>query len=157
VIDSSGAVRQTVVVDVDPDQAFELFTSKMTDWWPSGHHIGAAPIERVLIEPHEGGRWYTRHEDGSETSTGFVRVWQPPARLVVTWQITAEWTYDVALITTVEVNFTDLGDGQTRVELVHSDFDNYGPDADRMRRRFDEPDAWAATLSAYAGRAKVTA
>jgi uncharacterized protein YndB with AHSA1/START domain len=156
VIDSNGAVRQHITVGVRPDRAFELFTARMTDWWPSQHHIGSAPISEIIVEPREGGRWYTRHEDGTETSTGYVRTWQPPNRLVLTWQISAEWSFDTALITTVDLTFTATDDGRTLVELVHGGFDNYGPDADRMRRTFDSPDAWPTTLAAYADRAEIS-
>ena len=78
------SIRRSVVVPVAPDRAFEVFTSGMTGWWPSDHHIGSAPIEQIVIEPREGGRWYTRHTDGSETSTGYVAAWEPPERVVVT-------------------------------------------------------------------------
>lgn len=156
-IDSSGSIRQQVVVGVEPARAFELFTSRMTDWWPAHHHIGGAPIDKVVIEPHQGGRWFTRHTDGSETSTGYVRAWEPPSRLVLTWQINAEWSFDTALITTVELTFTAQDGEHTLVELVHGDFDNYGPDADRMREQFDSPDAWVATLAAFAARSEVSA
>lgn len=156
-IDDSGSVRQQVVVGVPPAQAFELFTARMTDWWPSDHHIGSAPISEILIEPREGGRWYTRHTDGSESSTGYVRTWEPPSHLVLTWQISAEWSYDTALITTVELTFTPTADGRTLVDLVHGGFENYGPDADRMRQTFDGPDAWATTLAAYSARTEVPA
>lgn len=156
-IDSTGAVRQQIVVGVDPTRAFDIFTTHMTDWWPSDHHIGSAPIKQIIIEPREGGRWYTHHTDGTETSTGYVVAWDPPARLVITWQISAEWSFDTALITTIELTFTAQDDQDTLVELTHSDFDNYGPDTDRMRKMFDGPDAWAATLTAFAARTGVSA
>jgi uncharacterized protein YndB with AHSA1/START domain len=156
-IDSTGAVRQQIVVGVDPARAFDIFTTHMTEWWPSDHHIGNAPIEQIIIEPREGGRWYTRHTDGTETSTGYVAAWDPPARLIITWQISAEWSFDTALITTVELTFTAQNDQHTLVELAHRDFDKYGPDADRMRKMFDGPDAWTATLAAFAARTGVRA
>lgn len=155
-IDCDGAIHQQVVVDADPARAFELFTAHMTDWWPSDHHIGRAPIEQIVVEPREGGRWYTRHIDGSTTSTGYVRTWEPPSRLVLTWQINADWSFDTALVTTVELTFTDRGNG-TVVQLTHSDFDRYGPDADRMRTVFDSPGAWASTLAAFAAGSQVSA
>jgi uncharacterized protein YndB with AHSA1/START domain len=144
------AVRREVVVPVGRERAFEVFTTRMTDWWPSHHHIGSAPIAQVVIEPREGGRWYTRHVDGSETSTGFVAAWEPPQRLVVTWQIGADWHYDPQLITTVEVRFVAEGPERTRVLLEHRDLERFGPEAERMRQTFTEPGAWTATLAAYA-------
>jgi hypothetical protein len=63
-------------------------------------------------------------------------------------QITAAWSCDTALISTVELSFTSQDEHHTLVELTHRDFDDYGPDADRMRDTFDSSDAWATTLAA---------
>ena len=144
------SIRRQVVVGVPRERAFEVFTAGMTGWWPSDHHIGSAPIAEIVIEPREGGRWYTRHEDGTETSTGLVTVWKPPARLALTWQISADWTYDPTLVTTVELRFVAEAPDRTRVELEHRDLDRFGPAAERMRALFDAPDAWNATLAAFA-------
>ena len=150
-IDQVESVRREVVVPASAQRAFDVFTAGISDWWPSEHHIGSAPIEEVIIEPREGGRWYTRHEDGSETSTGYVLAWEPPERLVITWQISAEWRYDPKLVTTIEVRFVAEAPDRTRVQLEHRDLDRFGPDAERMRLTFDAPGAWDATLAAYAG------
>jgi len=152
-IGTTDAVRREIVVDVPPDRAFELFTADMTTWWPAAHHIGSAPIAEVVIEPRTGGRWYTRHEDGTETYTGIVRAWEPPGRLVVTWQIGADWKYHDDLVTTVEVLFQPAGDGRTRVSLEHRDLDAYGADAAAMKVTFEGEGAWGATLAAYAAAA----
>ena len=150
-IQTIAPVRREVVVAAPPDRAFETFTAGMTRWWPKNHHIGSAPIEEIIIEPHEGGRWYTRHTDGSETSTGYVAAWEPPSRVVLTWQITAEWRFDAGLVTTVEIRFAEDEPGRTRVELEHRDLERFGTEAERMRQMFDGPQAWAGTLAAYAG------
>jgi len=152
-IETVEAIRREIVVDLPPARAFELFTANMTAWWPAHHHIGSAPIAEIVVEPRAGGRWYTRHQDGSETSTGAVVVWEPPARLVVTWQIGADWQFHDDLITTVEVGFTPAGEGRTLVRLEHRDLEAFGADAAAMRETFDAPDAWTATLSAYAASA----
>ena len=144
------SVRRQVVVETSQERAFEVFTAGMTSWWPPEHHIGSAPIEEIVIEPREGGRWYTRHTDGSETSTGFVSTWEPPERLVLTWQIGADWTYDPKLITSVELRFVAEGPARTRVELEHRDLDRFGPDAERMHETFSAPGAWDSTLAAFA-------
>jgi uncharacterized protein YndB with AHSA1/START domain len=149
-IETVEAIRRDVVVDVGQARAFELFTKDMTSWWPSAHHIGSAPIEQIIVEPWVGGRWYTRHQDGSETSTGFVTLWEPPGRLVITWQIGADWKYHPDLVTSVEVRFEADGDARTRVLLEHRDLEAFGADAAAMRKTFSEPGAWTATLVAYA-------
>jgi uncharacterized protein YndB with AHSA1/START domain len=80
-----------------------------------------------------------------------VVAWEPPERLVVTWQISADWKFDPSLVTTVEVRFEDEGPDRTRVRLEHRDLERSGPDAERMHATFEEPGAWAGTLAAFAG------
>lgn len=151
-IETVEAIRREVVVDVDRDLAFDTFTAGMTSWWPAEHHIGSAPIEQIVIEPHPGGRWYTRHEDGTETSTGVVVAWDRPARLVLTWQIGADWDYHADLVTTIEVSFHTEGADRTRVILEHRDLAAFGADAAAMRETFDQPGAWTTTLAAFVAR-----
>jgi uncharacterized protein YndB with AHSA1/START domain len=125
----------------------------MTSWWPAEHHIGSAPIEEVVIEPYAGGRWYTRHTDGTETYTGVVTAWDPPGRLVVTWQIGADWKFHADLVTSVELRFTPEGPGRTRVELEHRDLDRHRSlhtpqtrPASMRGRRASRPAMWTATI-----------
>jgi hypothetical protein len=151
VITDQGDIRHEILVDMTPQVAWDRFTGRITEWWRKEHHIGSAPIQEIVIEPFVGGRWFTRHTDGSETSTGVVRVWEPPTKLMLTWQLTAAWEYDPDFVTTLALQFTDAGDGRTLVELEHAGFEAYGPDADEMRGTFEAPDAWPGTLAAYAG------
>ena len=151
--DSEEPIRREIVVDVPPERAFALFTDEMTSWWPPAHHIGSAPIAEIVVEPRAGGRWFTRHQDGTETSTGGVLAWEPPGRLVITWQIGADWKFHPELVTTVELRFEPAGDGRTRVRLEHRDLDAFGAGADAMKKTFEDPGAWTATLEAYAAAA----
>jgi uncharacterized protein YndB with AHSA1/START domain len=146
-------VRREVVVPVGQARAFEIFTAEMTSWWPEEHHIGSSPIAEEVVEPRVGGRWYTRHEDGSETSTGVVRVWEPPSRLVVTWQIGADWQFHDDLVTTVEVRFLPDGDGRTRVVVEHRDLEAFADQAAAMKELFESPGAWDGVLASYAAQA----
>jgi uncharacterized protein YndB with AHSA1/START domain len=147
------SVRRQVVVAASQQTAFDVFTAGMTSWWPAEHHIGGAPIEEILIEPEVGGRWYTRHTDGSETYTGVVVAYDAPERLVVTWQIGADWKYHAGLVTTVELRFVAEAPDRTRVELEHRDLEAFGPEAERMREVFDAPGAWDTTLERFAAAA----
>jgi uncharacterized protein YndB with AHSA1/START domain len=152
-IETVEAIRRDIIVEIGQARAFELFTADMTSWWPSAHHIGSAPIQEVIVEPWTGGRWYTKHQDGTETSTGRVIAWEPPGRLVITWQIGADWKFHTDLVTTVEVRFVAEGDDRTRVLLEHRDLDGFGADAAAMRETFEDPGAWTSTLAAYAAQA----
>ena len=112
-------VRKSVRVSAPREHAFEVFTAGIGRWWPKSHHIGAADLDTLVIEPREGGRWFERGVDGSECEVGKVLVWDPPARLVLVWQLTPEFKYDPNLITEVEVQFIADGANATRVELEH--------------------------------------
>jgi len=143
-------IRRGVSVGVAQERAFDLFAEDMTSWWPAEHHIGSAPIAEIVIEKEAGGRWFTRHQDGTETSTGYVVTYDRPHRLVVTWQIGNDWTYHEDLVTTIEVRFEAEGPDRTRVELEHRDLAAYGDEAETMKKIFEAPDAWSRTVERYA-------
>ena len=108
-------------VALPQDEAFAFFTGSMTRWWPADYHIGAADMADAVLEPREGGRWYERGADGSECEWGRVLTWEPPHRLVVTWQINGSWQYDddPAHASEIEVTFTADGPDRTVVDLEH--------------------------------------
>jgi uncharacterized protein YndB with AHSA1/START domain len=140
-------VRKRIRVNAPPTKAFEIFTAGMTRWWPRRQSINGSPIREVVVEPVAGGRWLERGEDGSECQWGQVLAWEPPTRLLLSWQITPQWRYDPDLVTEVEVRFQADGDG-TVVELEHR-LDGYGPAGEQMRAVFDRPDAWEGTLRQF--------
>ncbi len=104
--------------------AFEVFTADFDSWWPRTHHIGTSPMTKAIIEERVGGRCYSQQEDGTDCPWGQVLAWEPPHRLVIAWQITAQWGFepDLSRASEVEVRFIDAGGGQTRVELEHRNF-----------------------------------
>ena len=142
-------ICKSVVVEASPPQAFAVFTSGIDRWWPKSHGIGATPITQSVIEPFVGGRWYTQHEDGSDVVLGHVRVWEPAQRLVVSWEVSAEWKPDPrpAFTSEVEVRFTAEAGG-TRVELEHRNFERLGAAAGEKMRK-DVDGGWPAILDLY--------
>jgi len=147
-------VRHTVTVPIPAAQAFTLFTEGFNTWW-IGHHIGQADLAEAVLEPREGGRWYERGVDGSECEWGKVLVFQPPGRLVVTWQINARWEYDPdpAHASEIEVLFTER-DGQTRVDFEHRHIERLGAGADELAKEVAGPGGWSAILDRYAQAAR---
>jgi uncharacterized protein YndB with AHSA1/START domain len=144
------SVRKVVSVKAPLDVAWRVFTEKMGGWWPLAHYkIGKANAVDAVVEPRAGGRWYERGEDGSTCEWGTVLVWEPPSRLVLSWDITADWQYDPALKTEVEVRFIAQGKEATRVELEHRRLDRYGARRDEMRRIFDTEGDWGRLLEAF--------
>lgn len=148
---SIAPVRKSIVVAASAQRAFEVFTRGIDRWWPKSHSIGASPLRESVIEPFTGGRWYTRHEDGSDVVVGHVRVWQPHERLVVSWEISADWKPEarVALASEVEVRFVVESEARTRVEVEHRNFERMGSQAgDRMRNAVDG--GWPSLLELFA-------
>jgi uncharacterized protein YndB with AHSA1/START domain len=111
----------TVTLAAPVERAFRVFTDGFGSWWPAEYHIGQAELAAAVLEPRVGGRWYERGVDGSECDWGRVLAWEPPHRLVVTWQINGRWQYDPdpAHASEIEVRFTADGPEQTTVELEH--------------------------------------
>ena len=146
-------VVKTIRVQATPARAFEVFTGRMSRWWPPDYSINPTktPLAQVVIEPRAGGRWYERGTDGSECEWGRVLVWDPPARLVLAWQITATWQFDPALLTEVEVRFDAQGPGTTEIKLEHRRFENMGETAAGMRAVIDSSNSgWSGLLARYA-------
>jgi uncharacterized protein YciI/uncharacterized protein YndB with AHSA1/START domain len=144
------SVKKQIVVETSQQRAFRTFTDGIDRWWPREHHIGASPLERMVVEPRAGGRWYSICKDGSEIELGTVVVWEPPQRLVLTWQITAQWQYDPAFSTEIEVLFVAETPRRTRVDFEHRQLERYA-DAEAMKKTFEGDDAWAGSLRAFAG------
>lgn len=153
------SVRKTVTVAAPRELAFRIFTERMTSWWPlASHHIGKAPAVAVVVEPQAGGRWFERGDDGSECSWGRVIDWAPPERVVLDWQIGADWQHDPVLHTTVEVRFVAVDAGTTRVELEHRDLDGYGARAAEMQGIFGSSEGgWGSLLEAFVAGAATAA
>lgn len=144
-------MRQTVVVQVPPARAFEIFAERTSSWWPlETHSVGAKPVVAAVLEPRVGGRAYNRSEDGSECGFGRVVAWEPPHRLVLAWELSIDWRHDPAIASEVEIRFHPVEGGGTRVELEHRGLDVYGEHAQGMRDTFDSPGGWPAILGAFA-------
>lgn len=147
-------VRKTLTLACAPEKAFQVFTDGFDRWWPRGDHIGKAEMARAVIEPRTGGRWYEAGVDGSECQWGEVLVWEPPARLVLAWRINAQWTYDPDAFSEVEVTFTALPEGGTRMDFEHRKIEGLGANAQQMRDGVDGPQGWGALLEGFKAAAE---
>jgi uncharacterized protein YndB with AHSA1/START domain len=145
------AVHRTLTVAAPLDRAFTVFTERIGSWWPlQPYSIGAEPAVEAVMEPRAGGRWFERAASGAECDWGHVRVWEPPHRVVLTWEISADWQPDPAATSEVEVRFAAEGDGRTRVDLEHRGIETYAERANEMRDIFGSDNGWAGLLRPYA-------
>lgn len=146
-------VRKSILVEAPQEHVFRTFTERIDTWWPRSHHIGKAERFQAILEPRRGGRWFERGDDGSECQWGSVLEWDPPSRVVLSWDLDPEWQYVAGLGTEVEVRFVPEGDARTRVILEHRRLERYGDKAEMMRAIFEGDEAWAGMLAAMGAAA----
>jgi hypothetical protein len=115
-------LRLTFEIDCPTDHAFDVWTTRLSSWWPKGHSASGNPDTVVTLQPHLGGRIFERTPDGTEIDWGEITTWNPPHRLGYLWHISR----DRSDATNVELTFVDLGDGTTRLEIVHSGWERLG-------------------------------
>jgi len=126
----------------------------MGRWWKKDHSLLKSTTQTdVVVERRVGGRWYERGEDGSECQWGRVLAWEPPARILLAWQLDGDWKYDPDFITEVEVRFIVEEPQRTRVELEHRLLERYGEKAEAVRAAVDSADGWAGGLRAFSEEA----
>jgi uncharacterized protein YndB with AHSA1/START domain len=143
-------VRRSLAVDAPQARAFDVFVD-MTAWWPlATHTIGEAPARASIVERHIGGRWYGIDKNGDEHGIGHVLAYEPPARLVLSWEISHEWTYDPTLLTEIEIRFIPESPERTRIELEHRGLEAYGDRAEAQVRQYEDEGAWTYILACYA-------
>ena len=147
---SPASVKKSVTVDVPVGRAFAVFTGDIGSWWPKTHSIGRSPVRTVTIEPRAGGRWYESGQDGTECRWGDVLAWEPPHRVVLVWQLNADYGFDPELHTELEVRFSPDGAESTRVDLEHRGLDAYGARAAEMRDAFGSDGGWRGLLRTFA-------
>ena len=146
-------VRKTLRVKARIARAFDVFTAGLTRWWPPNHGIGKKPIEKVLMEPRLGGRWLEFAEDGTQTVVATITHWQPPHRVVMLWQVNAQWQPDPSMRSEVDVRFTQDGADATQVVLLHHKFETMGAEAGASMRK-DVDGGWPSLLESFAAEAE---
>ena len=149
------AVRTTVGVDAPVEHAFSVYTEQMGSWWHPDHHLLAGELAEMVFEPRAGGHLYDRGTDGSECRWARVLAYEPPHRVVFSWDITLQWTLeaDPARTSEVEVRFVALDGARTRVELEHRHLERHGAGWEAMRSAVASPEGWDAGLARYAAAA----
>ena len=148
------SVRSSIVVDATIERAFSVFTEGIASWWPPEHHILQAELADMVFDPREGGHVLDRGVDGSECRWARVLAYEPPTRVVISWDISLQWQLepDPRRTSEIEVRFVPEGDGRTRVELEHRNLDRHGEGWEQMRDAVGSPDGWAAGLRRFAER-----
>jgi uncharacterized protein YndB with AHSA1/START domain len=145
-------VNRSVVVNAALDKAFEKFTQGFGDFKPPEHNLLSAPVAETVFEPRVGGHIYDRATDGTVCRWARVLAYEPPHRVVFSWDIGPTWQLetDPDLTSEVEVRFTADGDQCTRVELQHRKIDRHGPGWEGVSGAVAGPDGWPLYLDRFA-------
>jgi len=145
-------VRRQVVVEAPIEQAFAAFTDRFGDFKPPEHNLLSSPITETVFEPRVGGHIYDRGADGSECRWARVLAYEPPERVVFSWDISPQWTIEAESQNTseVEVRFVAESPQRTRVELEHRHLERHGPGWESVRDGVDDDAGWPLYLARYA-------
>lgn len=146
------AVRHSVVVDVPVETAFRVFTEDFGRFKPPEHNLLGKEIAETVFEPRVGGHLYDRGVDGSVCRWARVLAYEPPARVVISWDISPTWQIeaDPSRTSEVEVRFTAQGSGRTRVDLEHRNLERHGEGWESVRDGVDSDQGWPLYLGRFA-------
>jgi uncharacterized protein YndB with AHSA1/START domain len=145
------AVRHRIVVDAPIERAFAVFTERFGDVKPPEHNLLSAPIAETVLEPWVGGHIVDKAVDGSECRWARILVFEPPHRLVFSWDISPRWQLetDPGLTSEVEVRFTADSSERTLVELEHRNLDRHGTGWESLGEGVDGDQGWPLYLARY--------
>ena len=145
------SVRSSVVVQAPIERAFKVFTEGFGRFKPREHNLLEVEIAETVFEPHAGGHLYDRGIDGSECRFARVLVYEPPNRVVLSWDISTQWQLetDLAKTSEVEVQFVPEAPDRTRVELEHRNLERHGEGWEGMREGVAGEDGWPLYLQRY--------
>lgn len=151
-------VQRSIVVSGTPEQAFATFTQRFDAIKPREHNLLGAAISETLLEPRVGGRILDRAEDGTECAWARIIAFEPPERLVFTWDIGPTWQLeqDLAHTSEVEVRFVREDEARTRVELEHRHLDRHGSGWESLRDGVGDDQGWPLYLERFAALLPVT-
>lgn len=147
------SVSMSIVVDAPVERAFSVFTDGIGSWWPPEHHILQGELE-IVFEPRVGGHIYDRNGAGEESHWARVLAYDPPHRLVFSWDVSPQWTIetDPAKTSEVEVRFTPEGTSRTRVDLDHRHIERHGEGWQGIRDAVVSEGGWPLGMRRFAER-----
>jgi uncharacterized protein YndB with AHSA1/START domain len=146
------SVRTQIVVAVPIARAFRVFTEDFGSFKPPEHNILGVELAETVFEPREGGHVYDRGVDGSECRWARVLAYEPPNRVVISWDISPRWQIETDLEKTseVEVRFVAEAPERTRVELEHRNLDRHLEGWEGVRDAVGSEGGWPLYLRRFA-------
>jgi uncharacterized protein YndB with AHSA1/START domain len=146
------SVRTQIVVEAPLERAFRVFTEEFGSFKPPEHNLLSAEIAETVFEPRVGGHLYDRGVDGSECRWARVLAYEPPNRVMISWDISPQWQLETDLEKTseVEVRFVSETPERTRVELEHRNLERHGEGWEAVREGVGGDGGWPFYLQKFA-------
>jgi uncharacterized protein YndB with AHSA1/START domain len=150
--EAEATVHRQIVVEAPIDRAFSVFTERFGDFKPPEHNLLGVAIAETVFDPHVGGHIYDRGVDGSECRWARILAYDPPHRVVFSWDISPQWQIekDPDNTSEVEVRFVAETPQRTRLELEHRDIDRHGPGWQGVAGGVADESGWSLYLDRYA-------
>src|SRR5262245_36031143 len=146
------SVRAQIVVEAPIERAFRVFTAEFDKVKPREHNLLDVDVAETVFEPRVGGHVYDRGVDGSECRWARVLAYEPPDRVVFSWDIDPRWRIetDPERASEVEVRFVAEGPTRTRVELEHRNLGRHGDGWEGERDAVGSEGGWPLYLRRFA-------
>jgi uncharacterized protein YndB with AHSA1/START domain len=150
--EGSASVKHAIVVDAPIERAFKMFTENFGDFKPAEHNMLGVPIAETVFERRVGGYLYDRGDDGSECRWARVLAYDPPNRVLLSWNISPQWQIetDPEKTSEWEVRFTAETENRTLVELEHTKLERHGQGWESVRDGVGGDQGWPLYLKKYA-------
>jgi len=149
---SDTTTQHSIVVEAPIERAFSVFTDGFGTFKPPEHNLLEVEIAETVFETHVGGNIYDRGVDGSECRWARILVYEPPNRVVFSWDISPQWQIetDPDKTSEVEVRFIAESPDRTRVELEHRNLDRHGDGWEQEREGVGGDQGWPLYLDRFA-------
>jgi uncharacterized protein YndB with AHSA1/START domain len=146
------SVRREIVVEAPIERAFRMFTQDFGSFKPPEHNLLDVEIAETVFEPRVGGHLYDRGVDGSECRWARILAYEPPSRVVFSWDIDPQWRIetDPEKTSEVEVRFVSETPERTRVELEHRKLERHGEGWEGVREGVAGDGGWPLYLQRFA-------
>ncbi len=148
---ADATVNHSIVVEVPIERAFKVFTNDFGKFKPAEHNLLGVPIAETVFEPKVGGHLYDRGADGSECRWASVLAYEPPHRVLLSWNINPQWQVetDPARASEWEVRFTAESPTRTRVEIEHRHLERHDAGWESVRDGVGGPGGWPLYLQRF--------
>jgi uncharacterized protein YndB with AHSA1/START domain len=146
------SLKRSIVVEAPIERAFEVFTKQFGRFKPAEHNLLGVQIAETVFEPRVGGYLYDRGVDGSECRWARVLAYEPPHRVLFSWNISPRWQIetDPQKASEWEVRFIAETPQRTRVEIEHRNLDRHGEGWQGARDGVAGDQGWTLYLRRYA-------